>query len=127
LNMTTRIALALLVSTLSVGCAAGHLNDNGRAIGHGAIVTHAPSVQSIVRGPVQLRVYAGSSGGRIFVAENCGTVSPSPLRLPVKADQSLSIDVPTGYAACLATDTRRSFELLWRARGVAAALALVVR
>jgi hypothetical protein len=83
---------------------------------HGAVVTRDRSVRAIVAGPVSLRAYADVNGGRVFVATDCRQPDSSSPAQPVPADRRLAVEVPLGRMACLATDTARSFELLWRAR-----------
>ena len=121
--MMTRMVLVSLVSSVFFGCATAPAP--GRAMEHGALVTYGPSVREIVRGPVTLRAYSGFAGGRVFVARDCAA-TPSA-GLPVKADQRLSVEVPAGSVACLATQNRRPFELLWRARGVQSSAVVAAR
>ena len=114
--MTTRIALGFLASTLVLGCATLHPAGGGGTRGHGAIATYRPAVRAIVRGPVALRAYADSSGGRVFFADDCDAPVGAGAGREVRPNRPLALDVPAGTAACLATAVRRPFELLWRAR-----------
>jgi hypothetical protein len=81
------------------------------------------TVRAVTTGPALLHGYSGFSGGTIFVVPavagtdadcaaalaNSGGIRPVPLA----ADRVAHVTVGAGQLACLVTDTRRPFELLW--------------
>jgi hypothetical protein len=91
----------------------------------GAIEVTGRAVKSVTVGPVLIHGYSGFSGGAIFVVPavtgsdadcsaalaNGGNIRPMPL----PADRMAYVPVGAGQVACLVTDTRRPFELLWHA------------
>jgi hypothetical protein len=92
---------------------------------HGTIVVAQRAVRAIATGPTLLHVYAGTSGGTIFVAPfatggdgDCSRPAGDALSrtAPLTVDQVFVLSVRLGEVACLATTADRSFELLWHAR-----------
>ncbi|MEA2700503.1 MAG: hypothetical protein QOI66_4774 [Myxococcales bacterium] len=77
----------------------------------------------VTMGPALLHGYSGFPGGAIFVAQAvAGTDADCSATLangadvrstPLIADRMVQVSVGAGQVACLATDTQRSFELLW--------------
>ena len=119
------IALALtLASTLTF---APHTSAHaaGGASRRGTVDVTGHTVRAVTTGPALLHGYSGFSGGAIFVAPsvagtdadcsaalaNSGAIRPTPLA----ADRVAHVTVGAGQVACLVTDTRRPFELLWHA------------
>jgi len=113
--MNARTALSLLSPALFLACAPGLAQPRTPAVLRGTISTQAPAVRRIVAGPVSLRAYAGFGRAHLFLAEDCRQLSEASPSQPIVADRRLAVEVPAGQVACLATDSRRSFELLWRA------------
>jgi hypothetical protein len=134
-NKPSRSRLSLLTASIAgftalaaAGCGTAGLpwRDPGRR--GGAVVTRGPSVKAIIAGPALIHAYSEFPGGTIYRARaatgtdaDCGlpegaSVTPAATRLG--ADRVTSFEVAQGQVACLATSTKRSFELLWHAMKV---------
>jgi hypothetical protein len=121
---TITLALALTSALFSFG---PHTSAHaaGGADRRGAMDVTGRTVRAVTTGPALLHGYSGFSGGAIFVTPavagtdadcsaalaNSGNIHPMPLA----ADRVAHVTVGTGQVACLVTDTRRPFELLWHA------------
>jgi hypothetical protein len=123
---TTRSALLIVsafafLSAASVVSALAHPADT--LVRRGAMAVKGRTVKAVTMGPAMLHGYSGFPGGAIFVVQavsgtdadcaaalaNGANVRPTPLI----ADRVAQVSVGAGQVACLATDTQRSFELLW--------------
>ena len=125
---TIALALALASALITFG---PHTSAHaaGGADRRGAVEVAGRAVKAVTTGPALLHGYSGFSGGALFVAPavagtdadcsaalaNSGNIRPMPLA----ADRVAYVNVGAGQVACLVTDTRRSFELLWHAFPVA--------
>ena len=112
--MLNRLALVLVCSTLSLGYAAGGGRPAKRPL-RGTVTAAGPSVHAIVAGPANLHAYAERAGGRVFLAEDCSRPAPSSRAQKLRAGR-LTVEVPAGRVACLATEAPHAFELSWFAR-----------
>jgi hypothetical protein len=116
------IALALALFTIAPRA---HAQDrNQRPDWRGTVAVSGRAVKAVTTGPALLHGYSEFSGGAIFVAPvatgtdaDCATVlaNGGSSVQPLVADRVAYIPVGAGQVACLVTDTRRPFELLWHA------------
>jgi hypothetical protein len=115
---TVAAALALAAAVLTPTLKA-HAADR-----RGAVAVSGPTVKVVTAGPVLLHGYSGFSGGALFLAQkqtgtdaDCAAALARPGARPVAlvADRVAYVPVAVGQVACLVTDTRRPFELLWHA------------
>jgi hypothetical protein len=107
--------LGVLLSVAAAGCAGSN------AMTHGSVVINSGSVKAFAVGPAVIHAYSQDRGGRVFaVAAESGTdadcvrardVAPSALA----ADRIQIVTLAPGQIACVETDGRRSYELLWHA------------
>jgi hypothetical protein len=96
----------------------------------GAVEVTGHAVKAVTAGPALVHGYSGFSGGQIFVAPivagddtDCAAALAKQevvSRTTLVADQMAYVPVGAGQVACLVTDTRRPFELLWHAFPVTA-------
>jgi hypothetical protein len=101
----------------------------------GVVDVTGHAVKAVATGPVLVHGYTGFSGGAIFVAPvvagtdaDCAdalTHNVGGRHMPLLADRVTYIPVAAGQVACLVTDTRRPFELLWHAFATEGSEALV--
>jgi hypothetical protein len=119
---TKRWVVGLLISMAAAGCA----GSNG-ITQRGTVMVNSGAVKAFAAGPAVVHAYSQDQGGRVFaVAAQSGTdadctraraVAPSV----VAADSIHVVTLAVGQVACVETDSRRGYELLWHARPVTAA------
>jgi hypothetical protein len=114
---------------VSHGCA------SGSALGQrGALVTSGEVVKAFAAGPAIVHAYAMDGGGRLFTAPaisgtdaDCvGARAEVASATRVETDRRNVITLATGEVACVASNGRRGYELLWRARPVPVSNAQIV-
>jgi hypothetical protein len=115
---TVAAAVALTAAALTPNLEA-HAADPRSAV---AVAGHA--VRAVTVGPALLHGYSGFSGGALFLAQkqtgtdaDCAAALASPGARPMALvpDRVVYVPVGAGQVACLVTDSRRPFELLWHA------------
>lgn len=120
--MKTQSLIGVLLAAMASGCATTARNPGGagEVVQRGAVVTRGPAAVAVVRGPAVLHAYAQFAGGALYTApavagddRDCLTATGD--RTAVRAERRLSLVVPAGEVACLATETRGAFELVWHA------------
>jgi hypothetical protein len=122
----TCLALALaLVSTLFAATPRAQAQSFGDADRRGQVHVTGAAVKAVTQGPAVLHGYSGFGGGTLFVAPvvagddtDCATALAKRQdggRQVLIADRMAYVPVAAGQVACLVTDTRHSFELLWHA------------
>ena len=101
------------------GCA------SGGALGQrGALVMSGEVVKAFAAGPAIVHAYAMNGGGRLFTApaisgtdaDCAGARAEVASATRVEADRRNVITLAPGQVACVASNGRRGYELLWRAR-----------
>jgi hypothetical protein len=77
----------------------------------------------IAVGPVTLLAHTQDKGGAIYLVSAmdsetpCDSATAARTAAPVRVDRRNTVEVPAGFAACLATNKETSgYELLWFAR-----------
>ena len=106
------------------GCATGASAGKQQARLRGAVVTRAATSVALVRGPGELHVYAGFSGGAIYAAAaRTGTDADCSVaehdrrgQKVIEGDRMETLSLPEGMVGCLATRTERTYEVLWHVR-----------
>jgi hypothetical protein len=92
----------------------------------GSMVMAPDSVRAFVAGPAVVHAYSLDDGGRVFVAPattgtdaDCsGGAARATNAAKVAVDQRNVVTVAPGQVACVATNARRNYELMWHARPV---------
>jgi hypothetical protein len=116
------IALALALFAIAPRAHAQDLNH--RADWRGTVAVTGRAVKAVTTGPALLHGHSEFSGGALFVAPvatgtdaDCATALASGGGdvQPLVADRVAYVSVGAGQVACLMTDARRPFELLWHA------------
>jgi hypothetical protein len=120
-NTFAIVGIILLMACAATGVAR-HVNDPPL---RGIVETEGRSVRALRTGPAVIHAYSAFRGGDLYTvplidgtdADCVAQASPngSPESELVEANRRMTIWVPDGELACLATDTRGSFELLWHA------------
>jgi hypothetical protein len=119
------ISLALAITALA-SAYAPKADAHGSAPGarRGTVFATGPGTKAVTVGPVVFHGYSGFPGGAIFLAPaatgtdaDCAAAAGqgSLSRTTLIADRIEQISVGPGQVACLVTDTKRPFELLWHA------------
>jgi hypothetical protein len=116
------IALALALFAIAPRAHAQDLTH--RADWRGIVNVSGRAAKTVTTGPALLHGYSEFSGGALFVAP-AATGTDADCADPraggdgsahqLVADRVEYIPVGAGQVACLVTDTRRPFELLWHA------------
>jgi hypothetical protein len=112
------------VGILTVGCAASELPSRTEiASQRGVVVARGPSVKAVTVGPATIHAFSADKGGGLyFVPFNTGTDADcatnvndatAPSRAIIEADRRFVFSVTEGDLACVATEGRGRFELLW--------------
>jgi hypothetical protein len=116
ITLALTLALALLTHAPKADARPAERRGTVEVAGH--------TVKAVTAGPVLLHGYAAFSGGALFVAPrrtgtdaDCATALADHDARPVAlaADRMAYVPVGAGQVACLVTDARRPFELLWHA------------
>jgi len=122
-----------LVSFLALGFA-GVANAGEGAARRGEVIVPAATTKAVVAGPVDVKVYSGFSGAKIFVADvatgtdaDCVAGAGAAAGSPLQADRVEIVTVRAGQVACVATTGERTIDLLWRVKSGAPASAFVAR
>jgi hypothetical protein len=125
--MKTTCSALLIVSAFAflsaAGAARAFAHPAGTVANRGAMAVKGRTVKAVTMGPEKLHGYSGVPGGAIFVVDavtgtdaDCAAAlakGANLLATPLIADRVAQVSVGAGQVACLATDTQRSFELLW--------------
>jgi hypothetical protein len=124
------ISTLFFLSTLTFGCATAQLSGPGNVAvaERGDVLVAGPSVKAVVVGPTAIRAYAAFSGGSMYTAPivsgtdaDCQAHAGDRARSDLRPDSVVTFTVGAGQVACLATTSKRSFELLWHTQKNAAA------
>jgi len=117
MKKTKGLVLGVLVSVAAAGCAGSNAITQ-----RGTVTINSGAVKAFAAGPAVVHAYSQDRGGRVFaVAAESGTdddcararaVAPSALA----ADSIQVVTLAPGQVACIETDSRRNYELLWHAR-----------
>jgi len=109
--------VGFLFSVAAAGCA-----GSSAITQRGTVLVSNGSVKAFAAGPAIVHAYSGDHGGKVFaVAAQSGTdadctraraVAPSALA----ADSIQVVTLAPGQIACVETDSKRNYELLWHAR-----------
>ena len=122
-----------LVSFLALGFAGvAHAAEGAASRGH--VNVQAAATKAVVAGPALVKVYAGFSGAKIFVAAaasatdaDCVASARSAAGVTLPADRVQLVSVGAGQIACVASTGERSIELLWHTQSTTATTALVAK
>jgi hypothetical protein len=114
------LGMVMVGFALLGGCASGSAERRG------SMVMAPDSVRAFVAGPAVVHAYSLDGGGRVFVAPattgtdaDCiGAAERATNASPVAVDQRNVVTVAPGQVACVATNSRRNYELMWHARPV---------
>ena len=106
------------------GCASG-----GGVEQRGTIVMAPNAVRAFAAGPAVVHAYSLDSGGRVFIARattgtdaDCAAAAARVTGGALLAvDQRNVVTLLPGEVACVATTSRRNYELMWHARPAEAA------
>jgi hypothetical protein len=119
------ISLALAITSLvSAYAPKSHAQGPAPMDRRGTVFAAGPTVKVVTAGPVVFHGYSGFPGGAIFLAPavtgtdaDCiATAGQGALvRTALPVDRVAEISVGPGQVACLVTETKRPFELLWHA------------
>jgi hypothetical protein len=124
------ISTLFFLSTLTFGCATAQLSGPGNvaAAERGDVLVAGPSVKAVVVGPTAIHAYSAFSGGSMYTAPivsgtdaDCQAHAADGARSDLQADSVVTFTVGAGQVACLATTSKKSFELLWHTHQNAAA------
>jgi hypothetical protein len=122
MTMTTTTAGLVLGIFFSVVGAAGCAGAGGGINQRGTVMVETGAVKAFAVGPAVVHAYSQDRGGRVFAAAavngtdaDCAharAVAPSSLA----ADSVQVVTLARGQIACIETDSKRNYELLWHAR-----------
>ena len=122
-----------LVSFLALGFA-GVANAGEGAARRGEVLVPPAATKAVVAGPVDVKVYSGFSGAKIFVADaatgtdaDCTAGARAAAGAPLQADRVEIVTVGAGQIACVATTGERTIDLLWRVKSGTPSAALVAK
>jgi hypothetical protein len=118
----TKTGLGWLVMGFALlgGCASGSGEQRG------SMVMRPDSVRAFAAGPAVVHAYSLDGGGRVYVAPattgtdaDCVAAAERVTNASaVAVDQRNVVTVAPGQVACVATNGRRNYELMWHARPV---------
>jgi hypothetical protein len=116
-----KTALGMLVVGFAFlgGCASSRAVEQ-----RGSIVMAPDSVKAFAAGPAVIHAYSLDGGGRVFVAPaktgtdaDCAGAGESATNAStVAVDRRNVVTLAPGQVACVATNNRRNYELMWHAR-----------
>jgi hypothetical protein len=121
--MKTTLGGLMIGFSMLAGCAgAGGMAERG------TVIMNDGAARAFVVGPAVVHAYSQDRGGRVFTtaaitgtsADCVAALAQGSATAPVPVDQVDQVTVGRGQVACVATNERRSYELLWHARAVAA-------
>jgi hypothetical protein len=125
MTMTTKmkgLVAGVLFSMVAAGCAGSNAITQ-----RGMVTVNGGAVKAFAAGPAVIHAYSQDGGGRVFaVAAQSGTDADC-VRAHAGAPSALAADsvqivtLAAGQVACVETDSRRNYELLWHARPATAA------
>lgn len=110
---------------LTVGCGSREFASRAEtASRRGVVVVSGPSVRAVTAGPAIIHAFSANKGGGVyFVPVATGTDAdcranarddiPGRSRAVIQADHRFVFSVTEGELACLTTEGRGRFELLW--------------
>jgi len=117
----TKTVLGMMVMGFALlgGCATG-----GPIGQRGSMVMAPDSVRAFAAGPAVVHAFSMDDGGRVFVAPaTTGTdadcvaaAGRATNTTTVAVDRRNVVTVAPGQVACVASNGRRNYELLWHAR-----------
>jgi hypothetical protein len=91
----------------------------------GTVLTKGPSVKAVRTGPAVIHAYSAFSGGGLYVVPavtgtdaDCAAGTAKAVARGeerIEADRRVTLKVAASEVACLATNTKGNFELLWHA------------
>jgi hypothetical protein len=109
--------VGFLIAVAAAGCAGSNAITQ-----RGTVLINDGSVKAFAAGPAVVHAYSQDRGGKVFaVAAQSGTdadcargraVAPSTLA----ADSVQIVTLAPGQVACIETDSKRAYELLWHSR-----------
>jgi hypothetical protein len=116
----------MLMPLLAVtgACGAMHVEAGGDRTVRGVVDADGPAVRAVTAGPVVIHAFSQFGGGAMFTVPaatgtdaDCTTARAgrSAHEEPIAPDRRLVFTAAAGETVCLATSTRRRFELLWHA------------
>jgi hypothetical protein len=124
--MTTTTKGLVLGILFSVVAAAGCAGAGGGITQRGTVMVASGAVKAFAVGPAIVHAYSQDGGGKVFAAAavngtdaDCAharAVAPSAL----PADSVQVVTLATGQVACIETEGKRDYELLWHARPASA-------
>jgi hypothetical protein len=119
----TKTVLGMMVMGFALlgGCA-----TSGPVEQRGSMVMAPESVRAFAAGPAVVHAYSMDGGGRVFVAPaatgtdaDCvGAAERATNASAVAVDRRNVVTVAPGQVACVATNARGNYELMWHARPV---------
>ena len=125
MTMTTKKGLVLGIF-FSVVAAAGCAGAGGGINQRGTVLVETGAVKAFAVGPAVVHAYSQDHGGKVFAAAavkgtdadctHARAVAPSALA----ADNVQIVTLAPGQIACIETDGKRNYELLWHARPASA-------
>src|SRR4051812_485655 len=119
MTMTTKtkgLVVGVLMSMAAAGCA----GSNG-ITQRGTVTVNSGTVRAFAVGPAVVHAYSQDRGGRVFAAAAQSGTDADCARAragasPLAADSVQVVTIGPGQIACVETDGRRRYELLWHAR-----------
>jgi hypothetical protein len=129
------ISKLFALSSLAFICTSAQAAGSGPegAPKRGTVLVAGPSVKAVVVGPVAIHAYSAFSGGAIYTApaitgtdSDCQAHAGASASTDLRADRVTTFTVGAGQVACLATNTTKSFELLWHTQKDVPSPALVM-
>jgi len=119
----TKTVMGMMVMGFAVlgGCA-----TSGPVEHRGSMVMAPDSVRAFAAGPAVVHAFSMDDGGRVFVAPaTSGTdadcvaaAAHATNATAVAVDHRNVVTIAPGQIACVASNGRRNYELLWHARAV---------
>jgi hypothetical protein len=129
LDMNKSVLGMLVGFSFLGGCASG-----GAVVQRGSVVMNGEAVKAFAAGPAVVHAYSLDGGGRVFVApaksgtdaDCAGHEAGGSAAKPLEVDRRNVVTLASGQVACVATNNRRSYELMWHARPATAPAEIVL-
>jgi hypothetical protein len=110
------------------GCASGVAEQRG------AVVMTPDTVKAIAAGPSVVHAFSLDRGGRVYVATaktgtdaDCDGASDAVGAMELAVDRRNVVKLARGQVACVATSSKRRYEVMWHARPAEPAMVLVAQ
>ncbi|HET6281848.1 MAG TPA: hypothetical protein VFH73_12805 [Polyangia bacterium] len=117
--MNRKLATAVL---LVLGSAVGCATSPSVHVARGRVLSTSAGARAIVTGPTTVHAYAAFAGGEVYSTRvttgtdaDCAHTRQGGAAVRLPADKVISVTVAAGETACLRTEARGGYELLWHA------------